>query len=295
MEDSQGMRSIDRTVFALDRIMESSLGDLYLDEIHDGTIQPYVVARLKKVSASTVSRELSVLTRILRLAVTKYRTETGMTWLAAAPELTHPKGEKRAPYPMTPEEQRRFLAELPPHLRAATEFALHTGMRSTELCQAQWGWEVEVPELGVSVLVLPATFAKNGEERVIVLNSVARRILDEQRDNGSEYIFTYNGKPMSRLLNTSWKKARVRAGLPHLRAHDTRHTFGHRLRAVGVSHEERKLLLGHKAGDVTTHYSAAELSVLVEYAERIVNVRQGTVLRSVQRKFNTVLNQVAAA
>ena len=100
---------------------------------------------------------------------------------------------------------------------------------------------------------------------------------------------------MTRLLNTSWKKARVRAGLPHLRVHDCRHSLGHWLRSCGVPHEERRLLLGHKAGDVTTHYSAAELSVLVEYAERIVDLRNSTVLRPVQPGFNRELNQVAAA
>lgn len=57
----------------------------------------------------------------------------------------------------------------------------------------------------------------------------------------------------SAMNNTSWQKARVRAGLPQVRVHDLKHTFGRRLRAAGVSFEDRQDLLGHKSGRMTTH------------------------------------------
>jgi len=41
--------------------------------------------------------------------------------------------------------------------------------------------------------------------------------------------------------------------------HDLKHTFGRRLRAAGVSFEDRQDLLGHRSGRITTHYSAAGL------------------------------------
>jgi integrase len=43
-----------------------------------------------------------------------------------------------------------------------------------------------------------------------------------------------------------------------VRVHDLKHTFGRRLRAAGVSFEDRQDLLGHKSGRITTHYSQAE-------------------------------------
>jgi hypothetical protein len=52
--------------------------------------------------------------------------------------------------------------------------------------------------------------------------------------------------------------------------HDLKHTFGRRLRAAGVSFEDRQDLLGHRSGRITTHYSAAELSRLIEAADRVV-------------------------
>ena len=39
-------------------------------------------------------------------------------------------------------------------------------------------------------------------------------------------------------MTTAWKKARQRVGLPRVRVHDLKHTFGHRLRAAGIPFEE---------------------------------------------------------
>ncbi len=40
-----------------------------------------------------------------------------------------------------------------------------------------------------------------------------------------------------------------------------------RLRAAGVSFEDRKDLLGYRSGRMITHYSAAELTKLIEATE----------------------------
>jgi len=77
----------------------------------------------------------------------------------------------------------------------------------------------------------------------------------------------------------AWKKAPAHAGLEQVRVHDLRHTFGQRLRAAVVSLEDRKALLGHKSGDVTTHYSAPEHAKTIEYVERLCQERPNSVLR----------------
>ena len=96
-------------------------------------------------------------------------------------------------------------------------------------------------------------------------------------------MFTRRGKPITRIYNSGWKAARRRAstryasefgrscpkGFQSIRVHDLKHTYGHRLRAAGVGFEDRKLLLGHKAGHVTTHYSAPEIGALIEASEKV--------------------------
>ena len=71
------------------------------------------------------------------------------------------------------------------------------------------------------------------------------------------------------MNNNGWQKARQRAELPQVRVHDLKHTFGRRLRAAGVSYEDRQDLLGHRSGRITTHYSAGELGSLIEAANRV--------------------------
>lgn len=88
-----------------------------------------------------------------------------------------------------------------------------------------------------------------------------------------------SGKPTKSIVNSGWKRARNRAGLPKVRAHDLRHTFGHRLRAAGVSYEDRQDLLGHKSDRITTHYSAPGIARLFEAAESVCVRRPNTVLR----------------
>ena len=45
------------------------------------------------------------------------------------------------------------------------------------------------------------------------------------------------------------------------------------MRAAGVGFEDRKLLLGHKAGHVTTHYSAPEIEALIQASEKVCALR----------------------
>ena len=124
-----------------------------------------------------------------------------------------------------------------------------------------------------SIFIIPAYRVKNREDRVVVLNQVGRSVIEEVRSDHPEYVFTFRGQQVTRMNNTAWKKARVRADLPHVRVHDLKHTFGRRLRAAGVSFEDRQDLLGHKSGRITTHYSAAELGNLIEAANRVCGTR----------------------
>ena len=62
------------------------------------------------------------------------------------------------------------------------------------------------------------------------------------RGQHTEYVFTYVGNHLTRMLNTAWKKARKRVGLV-VRVHDLKHTFGRGLRAAGVSFKYRQICL----------------------------------------------------
>ena len=162
----------------------------------------------------------------------------------------------------------RLFKALPPHLARLSLFAVNTGCRDREICNLRWEWEVQVPELKTSVFIIPGRLVKNGDERLVVLNRIAKSVVESVRGVQSSHVFTYNGHPVTRMLNSAWLRTREEVDL-RVRVHDLKHTFGRRLRAAGVSFEDRQDLLGHRSGRITTHYSAAELGRLIEAANSV--------------------------
>ncbi len=196
--------------------------------------------------------------------------EYGMTWLQAAPRIKLLSDtNKRKPYPLSWAEQNKFFNALPNHLSDMALFAVNTGCRDGENCSLRWDWHVPVPDLATAVFIIPGEYVKNGDERLVVLNSIANEIVNKQQGKNTQHVFTYKGKPVIRTLNTAWIRARKTANLEKVRVHDLKNTLGRRLRATGVSFEDRQDLLGHRSDRITTHYSAAELSRLLESANSV--------------------------
>lgn len=271
--ENQHKRSIGDDVSQLKQLMPV-LGATQLDRIHKGTLQPWIETKQKAGrAAGTINHGIKVVRRILNLAATEWVDENGMTWLHAAPKLRLlPDHDKRQPYPLSWSEQSRLFRELPDYLAQMALFTVNTGCRDQEVCGLRWDWEEEVPELGTSVFLIPGGRVKNGDDRLVVLNDIAASVVNAQRSRHATYVFTCRGERITRMMTTSWKKARAKVGLPQVRVHDLKHTFGRRLRAAGVSFEDRQDLLGHRSGRITTHYSAAELSKLLDAANSVVNV-----------------------
>jgi integrase len=249
------------------------ISSIPLDKLHMGTLQPWLAHRRKEGAAvGTINHGLQVVRRVLNLAATEWQDEQGLTWLLSPCKIRLlPDLHKRQPYPLKWDEQDRLFAELPEHLRDMAVFAVNTGCRDAEISGLRWQWEVEVPELSTTVFIIPGSRVKNGRERLVVLNQHAKSVVARRRGRHSTHVFDYKGRPMRCMMGSAWRRARVVAGLPVVRVHDLKHTFGRRLRAAGVSFEDRQDLLGHRSGRITTHYSAAELSRLIEAAESVVD------------------------
>lgn len=271
LRENQHKRSIDDDELHLAQL-KPFIGDLDLRQVHAGTLQPFIDHRLKQGrKTKTVNIALSVVRRILNLASSEWMDEHGLTWLERTPKIKLLKvTDARKPYPLSWDEQARLFKALPDHLARMALFKVNTGCREQEVCSLRWEWEIDVPELETSVFIIPETWVKNGEERLVVLNRIAKSIVEDRRDKHPIYVFTRFDKRLSKMNTTSWRKAREKVGLPQVRVHDLKHTFGRRLRAAGVSFEDRQDLLGHRSGRITTHYSAAELGNLLNAANQVV-------------------------
>ncbi|OUR83254.1 hypothetical protein A9Q82_04175 [Cycloclasticus sp. 46_120_T64] len=132
------------------------------------------------------------------------------------------------------------------------------------MCQLKWS------EYQDGLFVLSGDRTKNGEERIVPLNSVSRNLTHSLPRNNKYVFANKRGKTFQRIMSTAWKTSRRKADLIQCRVHDLRHTFGRRLRSAGVSLEDREDLLGHKSNRITTHYSRAEINNLIDAVEKIV-------------------------
>ena len=276
LEENDHLRSIGDYALHLKQL-DPFIGDLPLERVHLGSLQTFIEARKRAgIKHRSINLALATVRRVLNLAARLWRDEAGLTWLETPPLIQMlPLSDARKPYPLSWDEQRKLFSHLPKHLALMCLFKVNTGCREQEVCRLRWDWEIQVPELDTSVFIVPGSMVKNREDRLIVLNRVARSVIEDLRGLHKDSVFTFRGNPIKKLNNSAWKKARLNAGLPQVRVHDLKHTFGRRLRAAGVPLETRKVLLGHRTGDITTHYSAPELEELIEAANRVCEDKSG--------------------
>jgi integrase len=283
LDEYARLASIEDVALLLAGVMPN-IGHLYLDQVHDDTLHPFVQARLKAGRApKTINLALSAVRRILNLAARKWRDENGRTWLEAAPLITMLPlvGEQREPRPITWAEQRKLLPQLPHHLARMALFALQTGARDAVVCGLRWEWEIPVPELGLSVFEVPRKAVKGSQRaRVLVCNSVAQSIVESVRGHHPEFVFVYSERrkkskpgPIETMNNTAWQRARTAAGLNDLHVHDLRHTVGMRLREASVKEETIADILWHNRRGMTAHYSMAQIVEIRDALELITDER----------------------
>jgi integrase len=283
--------------------LDTFIGSSFLEQVHDEALRPYVQHRRRQGrKTKTINNALALVRHILNLCASSWRHPNGKTWLETAPKIAMqdpPRGldDSAKPYPLDWKEQEQLFKRLPLHLARMALFDVNTGCRESEVCGFRWAWEwhTDIEDFRGRVFIVPGNVelvhgagkaVKNREDKLVVLNDIAKSVVDACRGDHPEFVFTRFGKsrkngkpgtparPVRRMHNTAWKRAWRDAGLPVNAAykrgvHNLRHTFGRRLRAAGVPKETRQVLLGHKNKDITTHYSAVELRELLDAVQRI--------------------------
>jgi integrase len=249
--------------------------------------------------AGTINKDLTQVVTILNKAARVWR------WIPMAPKLEHVMGPARVAYPLTWEEQDKLFRFLPTGFDVGLAlFALNTGCRRQEMFGLKWSDRQWMPELDIKnadgsvrermyVFILRDT--KNGHQRAVVCNSIARRAVAMQQDwqevhGKSDYVFpSRKGENVGsrvRQGGKTWEIAWRAAKLPYNRMvkrgiHNARHTFAHRLRAAGVPEEDRNALLGHANTNLAQHYASADIARLLEHSEKVTVRKETTLLRAI--------------
>jgi integrase len=128
-------KSLAKDAWCLERI-DPFIGDLYLENVHMGTLRPYIEHGQKMGWKNrTINMPMEVVRHISNLASGEWLDEHGLTWLQSAPKIRLlPHNDAKLPYPLSWDEQEKLFGSLPEHLRMMCFFAVNTGLRNREIC-----------------------------------------------------------------------------------------------------------------------------------------------------------------
>jgi integrase len=295
-----------RQAYALESLLPY-IGRLRLMDVDDEAMELFKDDRRlgrppfeKPAMCGTVNKELGLVTTILIRAARLWR------WIPIAPKIEFVNGAQRYSWPLTWSEQDRLFRCLPTgwDLGAAL-FAVNSGVRKQELFGLKWADERKFtvpatetqPERESFVFMLHGENVKNGETRAVICNTIAKRAVEHQRkwqrekNCQTDFVFPSRapGRMGSKVRSAAkvWQRAWKDAGLPmdplvKKGIHNLRFTYATRLRAAGVSDEDRDALLGHSRTSVMSgHYGKADVIRLEGQSELVVERRDMLMLRGI--------------
>jgi integrase len=248
-------------------------GELMLDEITLDAVGRVKAEKHKQVSKATTNRYLAVIRSVL------IRARDEWEWVEKVPKIKlfkEPEGRERS---LTPEQANRLLVELPPHLRDMALFTLHTGLRQSNVLQLEWS----CVDLARCHAWVRSENSKNRKPISVSLNARAMEVLNRQIGKHATRVFTCKGKPISGVVNQTWKDALARADIQDLRWHDLRHTWATWLRQLGTPTHELQRMGGWKTAAMVERYAHVAPDHLAQAAARLESVGVGYDLATVSQ------------
>ena len=152
-------------------------------------------------------------------------------------------------------------------------FLLSTGVRLNEALGATWT-QIDRDN---RVWRIPASNSKSKRVRSVPLNDAALEVLAQLDTEGNfahVFINKETGKPYTTIMKV-WTRLRTKAGLPHLRLHDLRHSYASFLVNSGRTLYEVQQILGHSDSKVTERYAHLSSKTLQEAANTASVIIQG--------------------
>jgi integrase len=223
-------------------------------------------------SPATINKYLTVLTRVLNLAVKEWRL-MDRNPAADISKKKEPRGRVRF---LTDEEREALLEACAASdwkaLHTLVLLAISTGARRGELVNLKWT-DVDLKAARATV-----QDTKNGDSRVLPLVGKALeavRALKLQNSARNDYVFPQpSGFPGPYVyFDGYWQKALTGAKLEDFRFHDLRHTTASYLASQGASLLEIADTLGHRTLNMVKRYAHLAQSHKVRAIEKMAKER----------------------
>ena len=199
-------------------------------------------------SPATVNRELTILSRVMALAV-----DAGHISENPCRRVRRFKEDNARVRFLDEDEESRLMKQIGGRelLRSVVIFALNTGLRRGEIFGLRWS-EVDWSRNFIHVIN-----TKTGKSRIIPLNDATLDVLRRQKEKSrSDFVFV-SPRTGARLRNlrNGFGKACEDAKVLNFHFHDLRHTFASRLADAGIDAFTIAELMGHSTLEMTKRYT----------------------------------------
>lgn len=266
-EEDTGQRSWERTERCIERLDRFLKGAPLAEITHDNIVKIRTALtrhtyRGKPLGPATINRDLAVLRSILKRCAEEWKM------LDAAPKVPLFRIQKVEPTWATRERVHALLGELAEHSRDMAILACATGMRRNEVTHLKRAYV----DLKRATAYVPASIAKNGDARVVPLNTDAIAVLDkwiEREKHHPEYVFSFRGRaPIKQIATKHWRTACKKVGMAGFRFHDLRHTWASWQAQAGTPLKMLQDLGGWKSFEMVLRYAHLAPGHLAQYADR---------------------------
>ncbi|MEF3075213.1 site-specific integrase [Methylobacter sp. Wu1] len=255
LKESAHKKSIETDKVRL-RWLHQYLHDKTLDQIDKALINRITEDKQQTSSNCTVNRNLALLRTILNRAWKDWE------WIDSVPGFRMlPEQSTRVRW-LTHAEAERLIRECPDHLKAMIKFTLATGLRESNVTGLQWS-QIDMRRKCAWV---HADEAKGKKSIPVPLNDEALLVVRQQMGKNSEFVFTFEGKPIKKAGSHAWKKALARAGIDNFRWHDLRHCWASWHIQNGTPLHVLKELGGWSDMSMVFRYSHLSADHLADYA-----------------------------
>lgn len=171
---------------------------------------------------------------------------------------------------------------------------LGTGCRLNEILSCRKS-DIDVVN---RVFRIAASNSKSKRIRTVPLNDASLDIILKQVEDtkGFDYLFVNHqtGKPYTSIMKV-WTRLRNKAGLPHLRIHDLRHSFASFLVNSGRTLYEVQQILGHSQSIVTERYAHLSTKTLQDASNSASAIIKGAMDASMRQRVQAVAVPALAA
>lgn len=230
-------------------------GHLFLIALTPAMVREFRDERLEYVKGDTVRKDISLLGRIIKLAITEWDIHLPRGNPVNSVKLP-PKGGSRNRRFVHGEEA-LLLSQAHKYggsIESIIKFALETGARRGEIQRLRW----ENIDLKKSTAFLIDT--KNGEDREIPLSSIALNVLLRLPRNLNGRVFDIQADSITK----AFRRVCDSASIKDLWFHDLRHEATSRFFEKGLDIMEVSSITGHKDLRMLRNYTHLKAENLVE-------------------------------